>query len=273
LKYYLDKKDYLAGHSKSNNSVKIFRALIVDDIENSRITLSHDLQEYCPQIQIVGEADSVKSALDEINTLKPEVVFLDIQMGDGTGFDLLTQLKEVDFQIIFTTALDSYGIKAIKFSALDYLLKPIDPDELVKAVAKLGQSEKNKTIQDSIHLLIENMKGAVAHGNKRIAIHSLEKVNMIDIDNIIRCESQGAYTIFHLKQKEQILATKNLKEFEELLEPHSFIRVHHSHLINFAYLKEYVKKDGGYAVMVDKSEVPVSFRKRSTLLDMIDRGL
>jgi two-component system LytT family response regulator len=242
--------------------VKRFRALIVDDIENSRITLAHDLQEYCPQIHVVGEADGVKSALEKINLLKPEVVFLDIQMGDGTGFDLLTQLKEIQFQIIFTTALDSYGIKAIKFSALDYLLKPIDPDELVKAVGKLTQNEKNSTIQDSINLLIQNIKGAASPGNKRIAIHSLEKVHMIDIDNI-----------FHLKQKEQILATKNLKEFEELLEPHSFIRVHHSHLINFAYLKEYVKKDGGYAVMVDKTEVPVSFRKKNSLLDMISGGL
>jgi two-component system, LytTR family, response regulator len=249
--------------------VNLFRALIVDDIENSRITLIHDLKEYCPQIVVAGEADSVKTAHERIATIKPDVVFLDIQMGDGTGFDLLTQLKEINFQIIFTTALDSYGIKAIKFSALDYLLKPIDPDELVKAVAKLSEKEKDKTIHDSINLLLENMKGNSPHGHKRIAIHSLEKVHMINIDDIIRCESQGAYTIFHLKQKEQILATKNLKEYEELLESHHFVRVHHSHLINFAFLKEYVKKDGGYAIMIDKSEVPVSFRKRNTLLDMI----
>jgi two-component system, LytTR family, response regulator len=246
-----------------------FRALIIDDIENSRITLAHDLSRYCPQIQIVGEAESVKSALEKVRDLKPDVVFLDIQMGDGTGFDLLEQLNEINFQIIFTTALDSYGIKAIKFSALDYLLKPIDPDDLVKAVGKLSVNGKSKTIHDSINLLLENMRGKVAHGIKRIAIHSLEKVHMISIDDIIRCESQGAYTIFHLKQKEQILATKNLKEFEELLAAHSFIRIHHSHLINFAYLKEYVKKDGGYAIMIDKSEVPVSFRKRTHLLDMI----
>jgi two-component system LytT family response regulator len=254
-------------------SVKTFRALVIDDVENSRITLAHDLKEYCPQISVVGEADGVKSAIEKINTLKPDVVFLDIEMGDGTGFDLLTQLKDISFQIIFTTALDSYGIKAIKFSALDYLLKPIDPDELIKAVEKLTQTEKSKTLQDSISLLLENMKGNTVPGNKRIAIHSLEKVHMINIDDIIRCESQGAYTIFHLKAKEQILATKNLKEFEELLEGHNFIRVHHSHLINFAYLKEYIKKNGGYAIMIDKSEVPVSFRKKNTLLDMIGGSL
>ena len=248
----------------------MFRALIIDDIENSRITLMHDLERYCPQIQIIGEASSVKTGLEKIQTLQPDVIFLDIQMGDGTGFDLLTQVKEINFQIIFTTALDSYGIMAIKFSALDYLLKPVDPDELVKAVAKLEQNKKSKAIKDSINLLIENMKATTAPGNKRIAIHSLEKVHMIHIDEIIRCESQGAYTIFHLKPKEQILATKNLKEFECMLEPNGFIRVHHSHLINFAHLKEYIKKDGGYAIMIDKSEVPVSFRKRNYLLDMID---
>jgi two-component system LytT family response regulator len=249
--------------------MKNFRAIIVDDTEISRVTLRHDLQEYCPQVDVVGEADGVKSAIGLIASKKPEVVFLDIQMGDGTGFDLLTQLKEIDFQIIFTTALDTHGIKAIKFSALDYLLKPIDPDDLIKAVAKLEKTEKGTDVKDSINLLLDNMRSNKAPGNKRIALHSLEKVHMISIDDIIRCESQGAYTIFYLKNKEQILASKNLKEFEEMLEGHSFVRVHHSHLINFAYLKEYIKKDGGYAVMIDKSEVPVSFRKRNTLLDLI----
>jgi two-component system, LytTR family, response regulator len=249
--------------------VTVYRALIIDDVQNSRATLAHDLKQYCPQIHVIGEADGVKSGIEAIHDKKPDVVFLDIQMTDGTGFDLLNQLKEVNFQVIFTTALDSYGIKAIKFSALDYLLKPIDPDELVKAVAKLDETEKSKHVKDSVALLLENMKGNLSSTNKRIALHSLEKVHLVPVSDIIRCESQGAYTIFHLKNKEQILATKNLKEFEQMLEEHSFIRVHHSHLINFAYLKEYVKKDGGYAIMSDKSEVPVSFRKRNNLLDLI----
>ena len=249
--------------------MKKFRALIVDDVENSRITLADDLKRYCPEIQVVGEANGVKSALEDIQEKKPDVVFLDIQMEDGTGFDLLMKLGKISFQIIFTTAHDSYGIKAIKFNALDYLLKPIDPDELMAAVAKLSENEKNASLNNDINLLLENMRENMASGNKRIALHSLEKVHLVAISDIIRCESQGAYTIFYLKNKEQILATKNLKEFEEILESYSFIRVHHSHLINFAYLKEYIKKDGGYAVMMDKTEVPVSFRKRSHLLNMI----
>jgi two-component system LytT family response regulator len=247
----------------------IFRALIIDDVDNSRITLAHDLKQYCPQVHVIGEAEGVKSGIAAIQEKRPDVVFLDIQMGDGTGFDLLNQLKEITFQVIFTTALDSYGIKAIKFSALDYLLKPIDTDELIRAVAKLEQNLKAKHVSESIGILLENMREGKGTSSKRIALHSLEKVHLISIDDIIRCESQGAYTIFHLKNKEQILATKNLKEFENILDEHSFIRVHHSHLINFVYLKEYVKKDGGYAIMIDKSEVPVSFRKRNNLLDMI----
>jgi two-component system LytT family response regulator len=247
----------------------MFTAIIIDDVDNSRLTLAHDLKEYCPQIKIIGEANSVKTAIDEISGKKPDVVFLDIQLGDGLGFEVLETLTDFDFQVIFTTALDTYGIKAIKFSALDYLLKPIDPDELVAAVNKL-QDKKKDNIKNSIDLLLSNIKD-INPGNKRIALNSADKIHMVYITDIIRCESQGSYTIFHLKDKEQIVVTKNLKEYENLLDDYSFIRIHHSHLINFAYLKEFVKKDGGYAVMTDNSQVPVSFRKRNDLLDMIEK--
>jgi len=261
----------LAGKGASGRNDEfyaMYRAVIIDDQQNCRLTLAHDLGKYCPNIHIIGEADSVQSGLDVISSLHPDVVFLDIQLGDGTGFDILEKIGEFDFQVIFTTALDSYGIKAIKFSALDYLLKPIDPDELTEAVGKLEQNSRKKDVKDSISLLLENLRG-IQPGNKRIALNSADKVHMVNIRDIIRCESQGSYTIFHLIGKEQIVVTKNLKEYEQLLEEYSFIRVHHSHLINFSYLKEYVKKDGGYAVMSDNSQVPVSFRKRNNLLDMI----
>ena len=248
----------------------MFTAIIIDDVDNSRLTLAHDLKQYCPQIKIVGEANSVKTAVDEITEKKPDVVFLDIQLGDGLGFEILETINDFDFHVIFTTALDTYGIKAIKFSALDYLLKPIDPDELVEAVNKLKKNTKTGNLKDSINLLLNNIKD-INPGNKRIALNSADKIHMVYITDIIRCESQGSYTIFHLKDKEQIVVTKNLKEYENLLEDYSFIRIHHSHLINFAYLKEFVKKDGGYAVMTDNSQVPVSFRKRNDLMGMIEK--
>lgn len=249
----------------------MYKALIIDDIENARLTLADDLRRYCPQIEIIGEASSVKTGIAAILTKKPDVVFLDIELGDGLGFDILEVIPDIDFQVIFTTGLDSYGIKAIKFSALDYLLKPVDPDELVKAVNKLEQKVKKEENQDSIKLLLENLK-EVKPLSKRIALNSAEKVHMVNISDIVRCESEGSYTIFYLLNKEQIVTTKNLKEYETLLEEYSFIRVHHSHLINFAYMKEFVKKDGGYAVMTDNTQVPVSFRKRNNLLEMMGEG-
>lgn len=249
----------------------MYKAILVDDIENARLTLAADIKQHCPQIEIIGEASSVKTGIVAILEKKPDVVFLDIELGDGLGFDILEVISNIDFQVIFTTGLDSYGIKAIKFSALDYLLKPVNPDELVKAVSKLEKSIKPVSNSDNIKLLLENLKD-VKPQHKRIALNSADKVHMVNITDIIRCESQGSYTIFYLANKEQIVVTKNLKEYETLLEEYSFIRVHHSHLINFAFLKEYVKKDGGYAVMVDNTQVPVSFRKKNNLLEMMGEG-
>lgn len=247
----------------------MYKAVIIDDIDNSRATLRYDLEKFCQQVKIIGEADSVASGIKIIKESKPDVVFLDIQLGDGTGFDILEQLGKIDFHVIFTTALDSYGIKAIKFSALDYLLKPIDTDELVDAVKKLDNFKAREDFNGGINFLLENIRN-IQTTNKRIALNSADKIHMIYIHDIIRCESQGSYTIFHLKSKEQLVATRNLKEYEQLLEEYSFIRVHHSHLINFNYLKEFIKKDGGYAIMEDNTQVPVSFRKRNNLLDMIE---
>jgi two-component system LytT family response regulator len=247
----------------------MYNAIIVDDIENSRITLADDLKKFCPQIRLIGEAESVDSAINEILLKKPDVVFLDIQLADGTGFDILEKIGSFDFQVIFTTALDTYGIKAIKFSALDYLLKPIDPDELISAVKKLDSNPQRNAINESLNLLLENIK-EIKPESKRIALSSADKVIMVYVRDIVRCESQGSYTIFYLNNKEEIVTTKNLKEYEQLLSDYGFIRVHHSHLINFNYLKEYIKKDGGYAIMQDGSNVPVSFRKRNNLLDMIN---
>lgn len=249
----------------------MYKAIIVDDIENARITLADDLRQYCPQIEIIGEANSVKTGIAAILEKKPDVVFLDIELGDGLGFDILEVISNIDFQVIFTTGLDSYGIKAIKFSALDYLLKPVNPDELVKAVNKLEQFPKKDATRENIQLLLENLR-EVKPMHKRIALNSADKVHMVNVADIIRCESQGSYTIFFLANKEQIVVTKNLKEYEMLLEEYAFVRVHHSHLINFAFMKEFVKKDGGYAVMADNSQVPVSFRKKNNLLEMMGEG-
>lgn len=250
----------------------MIKALIIDDEDNARNSLKDDVQEYCKNIQIVGEASGVQSGIETIEKLKPELVFLDVEMGDGTGFDLLEKVAEnsgglnsIHFKVIFTTAHSKFAIKAIRFSALDFLLKPVDPDELIEAVDKV---EKSQTVKDSsvnYHVLFENLN-KLNKTSKKIVLNTSESVQVYNIDDIVRCESQRNYTKFYFKEDKPLLVSKTLKDFDEILTEHGFERIHHSHLININYLKKYVKTDGGYAVMEDGSEVPVAQRKREYLL-------
>ncbi len=239
------------------------RAIVVDDIEKFRGNLIQDLNDYCPNVEVVGTADGVVSAAKEIKTLKPDVVFLDIQINQGTAFDLLEILGEVDFKIIFTTASDEFAIKAFKLSAIDYLLKPIDIDELKAAVSKLKVDNV-----DDYELLQSNIKEE-DKSNKRLALHSQDKIEIVEIGNIIRCESNMNYTQFFFKDGSKMLVTKTLKEFDKMLSGFGFYRVHQSHLINIDHLKEYIKIDGGYLKMLDGSSVPISTRKKSAVLKLL----
>lgn len=245
----------------------MIRAIIVDDVAQARETLKADLSDYCPEIEILAEADGVVSGAKTIKNHNPDVVFLDIQMQDGTGFDLLEILPKVDFKVIFTTASDEFAIRAFKFSAVDYLLKPIDPDELTAAVKKLQSGDSDQGAQ--LELLKDQM--TEKKPLKRLALNTLEKIHIASIEDIVRLESNVNYTMFHFADGGRLLVTKTLKEFDGMLSDQGFIRVHQSHLINSEYLKEYVKTDGGYLVMTDKSEVPVSTRKKNMVMEMIGR--
>lgn len=238
-------------------------AVIIDDVEQARITLREDLETYCPDIEIIGEADGVVSGGKLLREVQPDIVFLDIQMQDGSGFDLLEILGDFSFKIIFTTASDAYAIKAFRFSAIDYLLKPIDPDELTEAVKKASTG----TRRESVDALLQNVKGQKAP--TRLALNTLEKIHVVKIEDILRCESSANYTIFYFVGGRQLLVTKTLKEFDNMLSDQGFMRVHQSHLINSTYIKEFVKVDGGYIVMNDGTEVPVSSRKRSSVMQML----
>ena len=239
------------------------RAVVVDDIQKFRKNLIQDLADYCPDIEVVAEADGVISAAKKINTLKPDVVFLDIQINEGTAFDLLSVLGEIKFKIIFTTASDEFAIKAFKISAIDYLLKPIEIDELKCAVAKLKRGN-----EDNYELLQSNIKEE-NKSNKRLALHSQDKIEIIEIGNIIRCESNVNYTQFFFKDGTKMLVTKTLKEYDKMLTEFGFYRVHQSHLVNIDYIKEYVKIDGGYLKMKDGASVPISTRKKSSVLKLL----
>lgn len=239
------------------------KAVVVDDIEKFRDNLIQDLNDYCHEIEVVGTADGVVSAAKEIKAKNPDVVFLDIQINQGTAFDLLEVLGDINFKIIFTTASDEYAIKAFKLSAIDYLLKPIDIDELKSAVSKLSKDN-----DDDYQLLKSNIKEE-DKSNKRLALHSQDKIEIVEIGNIVRCESNVNYTQFYFVDGSKMLVTKTLKEFDKMLSEFGFYRVHQSHLINIDHLKEYVKIDGGYLKMQDGSSVPISTRKKSSVLKLL----
>lgn len=251
-------------------------AVIIDDDSNLRNGLKTLLKLYASDIVIIGEADSIATGFAAIDALKPQVVFLDIQLNDGTGFDILEQLAtkngKITSHIVFITAHEQYAIKAFRFSALDFLLKPVDPDELKIVIEKIyGVLEKNNDYAH-IDLLLENIRKKVDNF-KRIALSNSDGMHLFEISDIIRCESEDNYTKFYIKNSKPILISKTLKEYEELLTEHGFVRVHQSHLINLAYLKSYIKKDGGYLIMADNSNIPISQRKREQLQEILTKQL
>ena len=240
-------------------------ALIIDDVPQARATLKQDLADYCPEIKVLGEAEGVLTGAKAIRQHQPQLVFLDIQMQDGSGFDLLEILGNDAPLIIFTTASDAFAIKAFRFSAIDYLLKPIDPDELMAAVEKAQSKSGNDP--GSLEVLKEAMNGKKAIS--RLALNTLEKIHIANIADIIRLEASANYTMFYFQDGSKTMVTKTLKEYDQLLSEHGFLRVHQSHLVNLDCVKDYVKIDGGYLVMQDGSDVAVSSRKKAEVLKAI----
>ena len=246
-------------------------AILIDDDNNLRAGMKSLLTRYAPEIKIIGEADSVKTGAALLLQNAPQVVFLDIHLGDGSGFDLLEEVNKkgkLHSQIVFITAHEQYAIKAFRFSALDFLLKPVDPDELQKVIAKIKTVLDKTSSVAHIDLLLENIRKKVDNF-KRIALSTSDGIHLFEISDIIRCESEDNYTKFFIKNSKPILISKTLKEYEDLLTEHGFERIHQSHLINLAYLKSYIKKDGGYVIMADESHLPVSQRKKDRLQELI----
>lgn len=243
--------------------MKNIRALIIDDEKHSRETLKNLIESYCVGIEIIGLAATVNEAVKMISTLKPELVFMDIELQPGTGFDILSQLEEVDFEVIFTTAFDQYAIKAVKFSSLDYLLKPIDIEELQRAVEKAKKIKNKQDYARQLHNLIQNL-----HFPKesKICLATAEGFEFVNTPEIIYCEASGSYTTFVLTEKRKLLVSKHLKEYENLLTEHHFMRVHNSYLINLREVKKYSKSDGGYITMNNNDIVSISRNKKNEFL-------
>lgn len=241
------------------------KAVIIEDEKKGRIALISMLQKYCnTQITVVGEADSVKSGIEIIRSTEPDVIFLDIHLPDGSGFDLLEKIDVIDFKIIFVTAYDKYAIKAFEFSAVDYLLKPVDPKKLTKAIEKLERSEKLYELDKKLEVLLSNKNGF-----EKVALPALDGIYLVKISDIIRCESESNYTKIYLNSGKRIMVTKTLKEYDEMLSSLRFFRIHQSHLINLKYVEKYSKGEGGTVLMEDGSEVEVARRRKDKFLSAL----
>lgn len=244
----------------------MIKAFIVEDMPDAEAMLRQDLASHCPEVNILGSADSVITAAKWLKNNEVDILFLDIMLGDGTGFDLLEILPELNSKLIFTTASEEYAIKAFRFAAIDYLLKPIVTKELVQAVEK---AKHQLPQNESIDLLKATIKNPNALPTK-ISLHAQDKISVVSIDEIVRCEADGNNTCFYLKQGERIFVTKTLKQFDALFSEHDFMRVHQSHLINKNEILEYVRTEGGYLKMKNGDEVPVAVRKKTAVIEMLD---
>jgi two-component system LytT family response regulator len=247
----------------------MINAIIVDDEASGAGALNLLIGKYCPNVKVIGIAHSANEAEKKINSLSPNLVFLDVEMPHADGFQLLKRFNELNFDIIFTTAYNEYALKAIKHNALDYLLKPIDIDEL-KAAVKKCEDKQSKGETDFSK--VQNLLSALSQQKvQKLPIPTPEEIVYVDIDDIVRCEADSNYTAIYMKDKRKITSSKTLKEYEQLLSEQPFFRIHKTHLINLACVARYIKGDGGYVVMNDGVSLEVSRQKKAELLALMSR--
>ncbi|MFT3935579.1 MAG: LytTR family DNA-binding domain-containing protein [Chitinophagaceae bacterium] len=245
----------------------MINAIAIDDENHCLETLALLLQQYCPEVNPLGFYKSAAQGMEAIRQLKPDLIFLDVEMPNMNGFTMLEHLEEISFAIIFTTSYDQYAIRAIKYSALDYLLKPIDPAELSAAVRKFDR-QPSSSYNAQIRHLLEQVNGKNAAFSK-LAVPTAEGFEFIPIDTLIRCEANDNYTHFYLRNGKKIIASRTLKETEDQLKPFMhFARVHHSFLVNLNEVAKYIRGEGGHLIMSDGSTVPVSRSRKESLLKL-----
>lgn len=240
------------------------KTLIVDDEEVSRLTLRSFIEKYTPDVEVVGEAENIQQAAKLIEALQPQLVFLDVEMPFGNAFDLLEQLKKVDFQTVFVTAYSHYALKALNFSASYYLLKPIDIDELIAAVVKVKDNIMANSHKLQTDILLQNIKSE--NGQQRLVLPVLDGFEVVKTMDIILCKADGNYTEFYFADGSKKVVSKNLKFFESLLNEHHFLRVHKSYLVNLNEITAYHKGKGGMVTLSNGQQVEVSAQKKQELL-------
>lgn len=245
----------------------MIKAIIIDDEHHSCDALKMLLDKCCPQVQVAAICHSANEGLKKINDLNPDLIFLDIEMPHMNGFQMLEQLPTIDFEIIFTTSYDQYAITAFKFSALDYLLKPVDRQELEKAMQKVSK-KINPVISQQLEILLQKINQP-SMPVQRIALPTMQGLEFVPVESIISCSSSNNYTEFLLKDKKKLLVSRTLKEAEDMLADHSFLRVHHSHIVNLNAITRYVRGEGGYLVMSDGSTIDVSRSRKELLMQRL----
>ncbi|WP_254712825.1 MULTISPECIES: LytTR family DNA-binding domain-containing protein [unclassified Polaribacter] len=248
-------------------NMKELTAILVDDMPVALEMLATDITNNHPEIKIIGKAKSVVEAAKLLRKQQPEILFLDIMLGDGTGFDILEIFPDLKSKIIFVTASDAFAIKAFKFAAIDYILKPYSNEDLAVSIEKAqSQIQPDK---EQLHVLQEAVTAPNNKPNK-ISLHTSEKIIVVNIEDIIRCKSDNNYTTFYFKDNSKILVSKTLKYYADMLKEVGFLRVHQSHLVNTTFIKEFIKSDGGYLMLSDGSNIPVSVRKRTEVLEVLN---
>lgn len=247
----------------------MIRTVILDDEPMAREVIISLLMKYCPEVEIIGVAGDIEEGVRIIRQKRPELLILDIHLVDGTSFDLLSRLDAADYKIIFITAFEEYAIRAFKFSAMDYILKPVSPEELRSAVNKVQDSLDKESVTRRLEILNDNLNNKSAEG-RIIALRTANSMHFVNLSEIIRCQSEKNYTQFFLLTGEVVTVSKTLKEFEELLGQFHFVRVHQSHLVNLKHIRKFEKAEGGVLIMSDHSEVPVSLRKREDFMKTVN---
>lgn len=249
---------------------KKLKAIIIDDEHDAVNFIFSIIGEYCPDLEVVGKAYNVNEGVQRINETKPDLVFLDVEMPHGTGFDLLSYFPGKEFDVIFITAFNHYAIKAIKFSAVDYILKPINIKEFIEAVNRVILKRTSSPFQgnENIKILMENLRSGLP---SRLVIPTSDGMEYLNPKDIIRIEADRSYSWFFIAGNRKMLVSKHLKEFQELLNDRYFFRSHNSHLINLKYVRKYVRREGGYIEMQDGSQIPISRNRKDLFLVHMSR--
>ncbi len=250
----------------------MIKAVVIDDEQKTHNIVGKIIEKEFQDIKIVASAKNVTKGIEIIQKHLPDIVFLDVQMPDGTGFDLLKKINYHNFKLIFITAHEENALQAIKFSAIDFILKPINIIDFTNSVIEVIKEIKQDNEHIKIKTFLNNIENS-SEKSRKIVLKTTENIYIVNIKDIIRCESENNYTIFFLNDNRKILISKTLKEYSELLERYNFIRIHRSHLINLNYIERFEKKDSGLVYMKDKSKVPVSFLKKFLLLDSFEKFL